>query len=118
MGTWSVLLVDPISDDRELQAHVLRSAGLDVIEPSDNPMKDVVTRRPDAVVVDVSPRREGSREFVHTLKQDPRTASIPVVVISGYPRTDVPPTEGFVGKPCSPAQIVAEVIRVVKDRPS
>jgi hypothetical protein len=30
---------------------------------------------------------------------------------------DLPPTEGFVGKPCSPDQIVAEVIRVVKDRP-
>jgi len=118
MGTWSVLLVDPIVDDRELQAHVLRSAGLDVIEPSDNPIKDAITRRPDAVVVDVSPKRQGSREFVQTLKQDPRTASIPVVVISGYPRTDLPPTEGFVGKPCSPDQIVAEVIRVVKDRPT
>jgi len=65
----------------------------------------------------VSPKRHGSREFVQTLKQDPRTAAIPVVVISGSPRTEVPPTEGFVGKPCSPDQIVAEVIRVVMDRP-
>src|SRR4029078_8074250 len=55
MGTWSVLLVVPISDDRELQAHVLRSAGLDVLEPSDNPIKDAIAWRPDAVVVDVSP---------------------------------------------------------------
>jgi CheY-like chemotaxis protein len=117
MGTWRVLLVDPIPDDRELQAHVLRSAGLDVIEPSDNPFREAISRRPDAVVVDVSPRRRGSREFVETLKQDPRTAAIPVVVISGYPRMDLPATEGFVGKPCSPDQIVAEVIRVVKDRP-
>lgn len=117
MGTWRVLLVDPIPDDRELQAHVLRTAGLDVIEPHDNPFKEAITRRPDAVVVDVSPKRQGSREFVEILRQDPRTASIPVVVISGYPRTDLPTTEGFVGKPCSPDQIVAEVIRVVKDRP-
>jgi hypothetical protein len=51
-----------------------------------------------------------------TLKQDPRTASIPVVVISNYPRTEMVPTEGFVGKPCSPDQIIAEVMRVVKDR--
>jgi CheY-like chemotaxis protein len=117
MDTWRVLLVDPIADDRELQAHVLQSAGLDVIEPSDNPFKEAIERRPDAVVVDVSPQRPGSREFVETLKQDPRTESIPVVVVSGFPRTDMPKTEGFVAKPCAPNQIVAEVIRVVKDRP-
>jgi CheY-like chemotaxis protein len=117
MGTWRVLLVDPILDDRELQAQILRSAGLDVIEPEDNPFKEAITRRPDAVVVDVSPQRAGSREFVEKLKQDPRTASIPVVVITGYPRTDIPPTEGFVGKPCSPDKILAEVIRVVRNRP-
>ena len=81
-----------VTDDRDLQAHVLRSAGLDVIEPSDNPFKEAITRRPDAVVVDVSPKGQGSREFVQTLKQDRRTAAIPVVVISGYPRTDLPPT--------------------------
>jgi CheY-like chemotaxis protein len=117
MGTWSVLLVDPIADDREIQERVLRRAGLDVIDPGENPFKQAITRRPDAVVVDVSPQRPGAKEFVQILKQDPRTAAIPVVVISAYPRTEMPPTEGFVGKPCSPDKIVAEVIRVVKDRP-
>jgi CheY-like chemotaxis protein len=114
-GTWRVLLVDPVLDDREIQALVLRAAGLDVIEPRENPFKEAVTRRPDAVVVDVSPERPGAQEFVQTLKQDPRTASIPVVVVSNYPRTEIVPTEGFVGKPCSPDQIIAEVMRVVKD---
>jgi hypothetical protein len=70
MSTWRVLLVDPVLDDREIQALVLRAAGLDVIEPRN------------------------------------------------YPRTEIVPTEGFVGKPCSPDQIIAEVMRVVKDRKS
>jgi CheY-like chemotaxis protein len=117
MGTWRVLLVDPIPDDRELQALVLRAAGLDVIEPRENPFMEAVSRRPDAVVVDVSPKRPGAQEFVQILKKDPRTASIPVVVISSYPRTEIVPTEGFVGKPCSPDQIIAEVMRVVNDSP-
>ena len=38
MSTWRVLLVDPILDDREIQALVLRAAGLDVIEPRENPL--------------------------------------------------------------------------------
>jgi CheY-like chemotaxis protein len=116
VGTWRVLLVDPIVDDREIQEHILRAAGLEVFEPEGNPLEEAIRRRPDAVVVDVSPKRPGAREFVQVLKQDPRTASIPVVVISAYPRTELPPTEGFVGKPCSPNLIIAEVIRVVKDR--
>ena len=118
MSTWRVLLVDPVLDDREIQALVLRAAGLDVIEPRENPFKEAVTWRPDAVVVDVSPERPAAQEFVETLKQDPRTASIPVVVISNYPRTEIVPTEGFVGKPCSPNQIIAEIMRVVTDRNS
>jgi CheY-like chemotaxis protein len=116
MGTWRVLLVDPIADDNEIQAHILRAAGLDVIEPRENPFHEAITSRPDAVVVDVSPQRHGSVEFVRTLKDDPRTSSIPVVVVSGYPRAELVPTEGYVGKPCTPHRIVAEVMRVVKDR--
>ena len=117
MGTWRVLLIDPLDDDREIQAHVLRAAGLDVFEPDEDPVKEAIIRRPDAIVVDVSPKRPGAEELVQTLKRDPRTAGIPVVVVSTYPRSEVPPTEGFVGKPCSPNKIITEVIRVVKDRP-
>jgi CheY-like chemotaxis protein len=115
MGQWRVLLVDPILDDREIQALVLRTAGLDVVVPADNAFKEVITQSPDAVIVDISPERPGAEEFVRTLKADPRTSSIPVVVISNYPRSDLVPTEGFVGKPCSPDRIVAEVARVVTD---
>lgn len=118
MDAWRVLLVDPIADDREIQAHVLRAAGLEVLEPEDDPVQEAISRRPDAVVVDVSPKRQGTRELVEILKRDPRTASIPIVVVSAFPRTEVPPTEGFVGKPCSPDKIIAEVMRVVKDRPA
>src|SRR6266487_1708603 len=111
---WRVLLVDPIADDREYQAQVLRSAGLEVLEPDGDAFKAALTLRPDAVVVDVSPRRPGAGEFVRALKDDPRTSRIPVVVVSSYPRTDLAPTEGFVGKPCTPDRMLAELLRVVK----
>ena len=117
MGTWRVLLVDPIADDREIEARILRTAGLELIEPEEDPVKEAITRRPDAVVVGVSPKRQGTKELVEILKRDPRTASIPIVVVSAFPRAELPPTEGFVGKPCSPQKIIAEVMRVVKDRP-
>jgi CheY-like chemotaxis protein len=114
MGTWRVLLVDPIADDREIQELTLRQAGLEVIEPRENPFKEAVRLKPDAVVVDMSPARPGAADLVRALKADPRTAAIPVVVVSSYPRSEIKvPIEGFVGKPCSPDKIVAELARVV-----
>lgn len=114
MGTWRVLLLDPIADDREIQALMLRQAGLEVIEPRENPLEEALLLKPDAVVVDVSPARPGAVDFVRALKDDPRTAAIPIVVVTSYPRGEIQvPIEGFVGKPCSPDKIVAEVVRVV-----
>jgi response regulator RpfG family c-di-GMP phosphodiesterase len=114
VATWRVLLVDPIADDREIQELTLRHAGLAVIEPRENPFREAVRLKPDAVVVDVPPSRPGAVEFVRALKEDPRTATIPVVVVSGYPRSEIQvPIEGFVGKPCAAEKIVAEVARVV-----
>src|SRR5262245_12384970 len=113
-GMWRVLLVDPIFDDRDYQAEVLRVAGIEVLDPTDdNAFKAALTLGPDAIIVDVSPRRPGAKEFVRAIKDDPRTARIPVVVLSSYPKEDVPPTEGFVGKPCTPQRMLAELMRVV-----
>src|SRR5262249_4346655 len=108
-----VLLVDPLSDDRDYQAEVLRIAGIEVLDSGDNPFKAAVSLAPDAIIVDISPRRPGADDFVHALKDDPRTARIPVLVLSSYPREDLTPTEGFVGKPCTPERMLAEVLRVV-----
>ena len=112
--TWRVLLVDPIVDDREYQALVLRSAGIEVLPATDDAFHAALTARPDAIVVDVSPKRVGAAEFVRSLKDDPRISRIPVVVVSSYPRSDLPRTEGFVGKPCSPERILGELLRVVR----
>ena len=108
-----VLLVDPVLDDREYQAHVLRTAGFEVLDPGDDPFNSALALRPDAIVVDVSPRRPDAEELVRVLKDDPHTVRIPVVVMSAYPRTDIMPTEGFVGKPCTPGRIVSELLRVI-----
>jgi CheY-like chemotaxis protein len=114
MEAFRVLLVDPVADDRELQAIVLRSAGFVVLDEGDNPIKAAISERPDAIVVDVTPKRLGAAEFVRSLKEDERTAQIPVVVVSNYPQSDLTPTEGFVGKPSAPTALIDELARVLK----
>ena len=64
MEPFRILLVDPVDDDRELQAVVLRTAGFTVLHATDNPFKAAVTEQPDAIVADVTPKRAGSTEFI------------------------------------------------------
>ena len=109
-----VLLVDPIADDWELQAVILRQAGFWVVEPGASPIATAIAERPDAIVVDVSPRRIGAADFVRGIKADGRTSRIPVVLVSAYPQSDCPRTEGFVGKPNSPGALLNELARVLE----
>jgi CheY-like chemotaxis protein len=120
MRAVKVLLVDPIDDDRELQAEVLRRAGYVVIDPGANPLRVAVDEQPDVILVDTTPRRLGARDFVTTVKRDERTAAIPVIVVSSLPRSEamVAGAEGFVGKPHTPAAILAELHRVLIERPN
>ena len=111
-----VLLVDPIADDWELQAEVLRRAGYVVVEPGRNPLKAAVDEQPDVILVDMTPRRLGAGDFLTVLKADERTAAIPVIVLSTLPRSEVPAGDGFVGKPHTPAAILAELHRLVIDK--
>jgi CheY-like chemotaxis protein len=111
-----ILLVDPVEDDRELQAVVLRAAGFDVLPRADNPFAAAIDERPDAIVVDVTPKRAGAAEFVRMVKADERTSPIPVVVVSTYPASDLTPTEGFVSKPSAPGALLDELARVLPRR--
>ena len=110
---YRVLLVDPIDDDREIQATVLEQAGFDVFVRPLSPISAAREQRPDVIVVDFSPRRVGVPEFVEALKADERTARIPVVLVSAYPRSDSPDTEGFVAKPNAPDVLLREIARVL-----
>jgi CheY-like chemotaxis protein len=114
MRSFRVLLVDPIADDWELQAVVLRGAGFDVVEPGPNAIHTAIAERPDAIVVDVSPRRMGAMDFVREVKADARTSVIPVILVSAYPQSDLPRTEGFVGKPSAPGALLDELARVLE----
>jgi CheY-like chemotaxis protein len=116
MDPFRILLVDPVEDDRELQAVVLRTAGFTVLNPTDNPFRAAITEQPDAIVVDVTPKRAGAAEFLQKVKEDDRTARIPVVVVSTYPASELTPTEGFVAKPSGPNVLLDELARVLTRR--
>jgi two-component system cell cycle response regulator DivK len=118
-----VLLVDDCDDTRMLYSEYLDMSGFDVAEASDG-MAAIATAcsaLPDIVVMDLGLPGLDGREAVRRLKTDPRTSTIPVVVVSGFspnagdPGEERPPWDAYVVKPCVPEDLVQTIGRVLGD---
>ena len=71
--------------------------------------------------MDLSFARDGRMEATRRLKADPRTASIPVVALTGHAvdgvseRCEGRGCDAFVTKPCLPDDLVTEIRRILRD---
>lgn len=112
MAIVHVLVVDDAADTRELFALHFMSQGFDVETAPDGIAAIEAARRlhPDIIVMDVMmPCLDGIRA-TRELKRDPRTANIPVVLLTAYPihamKSGVLETGAtFLMKPCQPEEL-------------
>jgi CheY-like chemotaxis protein len=118
-----VLVVDDSADTRELFALHFTSQGFDVETAHDGIAAIEAARRlhPDIIVMDVMmPCVDGIRA-TRELKRDPRTANIPVVLLTAYPihaiKGGVLETGAtFLMKPCQPEELEDHVRGVLDAR--
>jgi CheY-like chemotaxis protein len=114
-----VLLVDDCEDTRTLYAEYLDLAGFDVKEAHDGlaALDQAAQAIPDVVVMDLSLPALDGRQAAARLKADPRTATVPVIVVSGFNREVVEdgaqPWDSYVRKPCLPDDLVAAIRRLL-----
>jgi CheY-like chemotaxis protein len=116
-----VLLVEDQADLRQLYARQLSMSGFDVIEAENG--ADAIThttdRGPDVVLMDLSLPVIDGWEATRRLKNDERTAHIPVVALTAHDgsgelqRATRAGCDWFVPKPCPPDALIAEVRRVL-----
>ncbi len=116
-----VLLVDDDDDSRTLCAEHLEAAGYRIVQAVDG--REGVTRArellPDVVLTDMSLPIVDGCEATRQLKGDPRTARIPVIVLTGYDdlwhmhEAQQAGCDSFLIKPCTPATLLAAVGRHV-----
>ena len=118
-----VLIVDDYPDAREMYSEYLQYSGFDVIE-AENGMEALTKaaeKAPDIILMDLSLPVMDGWEATRRLKADDRTASIPVVALTGHALAGI--SEGakragcdaFVTKPCLPEDLVKEIRRVLND---
>ena len=120
----SVLLVDDSADTREMYELVLSLEGFRVTHAEDGAaaLDRLFAALPDVVVADVSIPNIDGIELLGRIRHDPRTAAIPVIVMSGWAdpivrrRATVAGATSFLLKPFSPDALVAEIQRTVATR--
>lgn len=116
-----VLLVDDYPDAREMYSEYLDFSGFEVIEAANGmeALQRAADESPDIILMDLSLPVMDGWEATRRLKSDPRTASIPVVALTGHALAGI--SEGakkagcdaFVTKPCLPEDLVKEIRRVL-----
>lgn len=116
-----MLLVEDQSDLRRLYAEQLALSGFDVIEAEDGAtaLARSTDQTPDVVLMDLSLPGIDGWEATRRLKNDRRTAHIPVVALTAHDgageleRATHAGCDWFVPKPCPPDALIVEVRRVL-----
>ena len=116
-----VLLVDDYPDAREMYTEYLQYSGFEVVEAANGmeALQRAVDAAPDIILMDLSLPVMDGWEATRRLKADARTASIPVVALTGHALAGI--SEGaknagcdaFVTKPCLPEDLVKEIRKIL-----
>lgn len=116
-----VLIVEDEFDLRRFYAKVLAMSGFDVIEAGNgaDALTHTADRFPDVVLMDLSLPVIDGWEATRRLKDDTRTAHIPVVALTAHDgsgeleRATRAGCDWFVPKPCQPNDLIEEIRRVL-----
>jgi len=117
-----VLLVDDYPDAREMYSEYLEFSGFEVVEAANGmeALQRAVEEAPDIILMDLSLPVMDGWEATRRLKADDRTATIPVVALTGHALAGI--SEGakragcdaFVTKPCLPEDLVKEIKKILE----
>lgn len=120
--TGRILLVDDTADTREMFALYFRSRGFTVETACDGLAAiDAAQRlRPDVIVMDVAMPRLDGIGATRKLQHDPRTADIPIVILTAYPIRAIKggalaTGARFVMKPCAPEELEQHIRSMLDD---
>lgn len=116
----TVLVVDDDTDSRNICSLFLQHHGYRVVEATDGEegVSRALEERPSLVLMDVTLPLLDGWSATEQLKSDPRTSTIPVVILTGHAldrdRTRALALgDGYLPKPCTPRRILEEVQRLI-----
>jgi CheY-like chemotaxis protein len=119
-----ILIVDDHADSREMYTWFLFENGFCAVpaETAEDALAAIEATHPNAVVTDVVMPEMSGIELLRTLRASEDTRDIPVVVVSARQsavdrqQAYDAGCDGFLGKPCAPDVLAAEIHRVLNAR--
>jgi two-component system, cell cycle response regulator DivK len=120
-----ILAIEDNRHDWEIYGRILCYNGYDVIHAADGAEGLDLARQklPDLVLLDLTIPRIDGLDVCRLLKAEPRTAQIPVVVLSSRERSEWEPQaraagcDAYLEKPMSPVEVLHEVEQLVGRAP-
>jgi CheY-like chemotaxis protein len=120
-----LLVVDDEADIVEYLCTVLEDNGFEVAGASDPALVPALARntQPAAILLDILMPGQSGLALYRTLRQDPATGGIPVIIVTGVSRSEglsaeagpLPPPDGYLEKPIAVPRLV-EIVRDVLRR--
>jgi CheY-like chemotaxis protein len=116
------LIIDDVADNRDLYAAALQIAGfrVDVAERAEEGLDIAFAKHPDVIVMDHSlPGLDGC-EATRMLKNDPRTKTIPVIMVTGHALTSIEElarecgADDFRTKPLTPSDLIEAIVTLIE----
>lgn len=117
----TVLLVENDADTRDIYRTVLEHRGYTVLLASNGTdgVRVAGESRPDLIVMNLSMPKLDGLSATAMLRQDGRTASIPIIACTGFIRdegedeAEEAGCDAYLEKPCEPSRMLAEVERFI-----
>lgn len=116
-----VLIAEDDVDAREAYDRFLALNGFRTAVASDGreALRKIASLQPDLVVMDLAMPTLSGREAIQAMRDSKKTSQIPVLVLTAHARDGSETVrsmdcEGFLIKPCSPSELLAEVNRVLQ----
>lgn len=119
-----ILVAEDEKDIRELIAFTLRFAGFDVLLATNGAeaVEVAEAEKPDLVILDVRMPRMSGYEACRRLKENPQTASLPVVFLSAKGQDSeiqqglASGAEEYILKPFAPDELIQQVRDILNRR--
>jgi len=119
-----LLVVDDEADIVEYLCTALEDNGFAAAGVSDPALVPALVRqtKPDAILLDILMPGQSGLALYRTLRRDPATAGIPVIIVTGVSRSEslqpeagsLPPPDGYLEKPIAVPRLVEIVQSVIR----
>jgi len=118
----TILVVEDEDDIRDLIAHSLRTAGYSVLTAPDGQegFALVIEHKPRLALVDWMMPQVNGLELLRRMKRDPRSADIPVIMLSAKTEVDNKAqgldsgADDYLAKPFSPKELLSRIKAVLR----